>query len=96
MADAEIKTLKNHYKSEGDAGIRGRILFIIWFRPEQSGYDVAERMFCPQSKVMHWKKRFEESGNGSLKTETKSRRPSLMNENVREEIRRELSGMDHW
>ena len=33
---------------------------------------------------------------GGLKTETKPGRPSLMNENIREEIRTELSGRDHW
>ena len=96
MVDAEIEDLKNRYKSEGDAEIRERILMIIWLKSGKSSYDVAERLFCPQSKVMYWKKRFEESGIGSLKTETKSGRPSLMNENIREEIRTELSGRDHW
>ena len=69
---------------------------IIRLKSEESSYDVAKRLFCPQSKVMYWKKRFEETGMGGLKTETKSGRPSLMNENIREEIRTELSGRDHW
>ena len=45
---------------------------------------------------MYWKKTFEETGMGGLKTGTKSGRPSLKNENIRDEIRTELSCRDHW
>ena len=62
----------------------------------ESSYAVAKPLFCLQSRVMYWKKRFELTGMGGLKTESKSGRPSLMNENIREEIRMELSGRDHW
>ena len=57
---------------------------------------MAKRLFCPQSIVMYWKKRFEEKVMGGLKTEIKSGRPSLMNENIRDGIRMQLYGRDHW
>ena len=59
MADPEYEELKNRYKREGDAEIRERILMIILLKSGESSYDVAKRLFCPQSKVMYWKKRFE-------------------------------------
>jgi transposase len=96
MAVAEIEELKGRYKKEENADIRERILMIVWLKSGESSYEVAERLFCPQSKVMYWKKRFEEMGIEGLNTVARSGRPPLMTDNVREEIRTELSGRDHW
>ncbi|MDA8055953.1 MAG: winged helix-turn-helix domain-containing protein [Thermoplasmatales archaeon] len=96
MVDAEIEELKNRYKKEEDAEIRERMLMIIWLKSGDSSYEVAKRLFCPQSKVMYWKKRYEETGIEGLNTVSRSGRPPLISENAGEEIRIELSGRDHW
>ncbi len=69
---------------------------IVWLKMGESSYEVAERLFCPWSKVMYWKKRYVNMCTDGLKTEAKSGRPSLMPKNAEEETHAELLGRDHW
>lgn len=92
----DIIDLRNLYRTENDADVRERILMIIWLKSGISSYEIGERLFCPQSKVMYWKKRFEESGIDGLRTIEKLGRPKLIDSSTEEEIKKELSGKDYW
>jgi transposase len=96
MDTVEVDGLKELYRRERDAEVRERILIIIWLKSGKSSYDIGSLLFCPHSKVMYWKKRYEESGVDSLRTVDRPGRPRLMTSTTEDEIRKELSGRDYW
>ena len=96
MENMSIEELKKQYGMEKDADIRERILMIIWLKSGKSTYEIGDLLFCPHSKVVYWKKRFESGGIDGLKTLGRSGRPGSINSSTEEEIRTELSGRDHW
>ena len=53
---------------DNNADIRERILMIVWLKSGKSTYEVGDLLFCPHSKVVYWKKRFESGGIDGLKT----------------------------
>ena len=96
MVEMDVDELKLSYRSEEDADVRERILMIIWLKSGTSSYEIGERLFCPQSKVIYWKKRYAEHGIDGLRTVQKSGRPSSMDEATEKRIREELSSKDYW
>lgn len=96
MALISIEELKNSYRREKNGEVRERILMILWLKSGLSSYEVAKRLFCPQSKVMYWKKRFDESGLDGLKTIPKQGRPPSIEKRIEIEIKQELSSMSSW
>ena len=96
MLEMDIDQLKLRYRGEEDAAVRERILMILWLKSGVSSYEVGERLFCPQSKVIYWKKRYQASGIDGLRSMQKSGRPNLMDAAKEDEIREELSSKDHW
>ena len=96
MENMSIEELKKQYGMENNADIRERILMIVWLKSGKSTYEVGDLLFCPHSKVVYWKKRFESGGIDGLKTLKRSGRPGSIDIKVEEEIRTELSGRDHW
>lgn len=91
-----VEDLKKRYRTEKRADIRERILMIIWLKSGKSTYEVGDLLFCPHSKVVYWKKRFESSGIDGLKTMEKPGKPRSIDSRTEEEIRTELSERDHW
>ena len=91
-----VEDLKERYRIEKDADIRERILMIVWLKSGKSTYEVGDLLFCPHSKVVYWKKRFESGGIDGLKTMEKPGKPRSIDSKTEEEIRTELSGRDHW
>ncbi len=57
-------------------------------------YDVTKNFFCPQSKVMYWKKRYYGQGIDGFRTKEKQGRPKYIHDRTEEVIKRELSGKD--
>lgn len=96
MVEMDIDELKLSYRSEEDADVRERILMIIWLKSGTSSYEIGERLFCPQSKVIYWKKRYAEHGIEGLRTVQKSGRPSSLDQISERQIREELSSRDYW
>ncbi len=96
MENMSIEELKKQYGMENNADIRERILMIVWLKSGKSTYEVGDLLFCPHSKVVYWKKRFESGGINGLKTLRRSGRPGSIDNSTEEEIRTELSGRDHW
>ena len=96
MVKLDIGELKKRYRAEKDADVKERILMIMWLESGISSYEVGERLFCPQSKVMYWKRRYKEYGMDGLRTIEKPGRPKSIDSRTEEEIRSELSGKDYW
>ena len=96
MVEIDIDELRLGYRSEEDAGVRERILMVIWLKSGISSYEIGERLFCPQSKVIYWKRRYAEHGIDGLRTVQKSGRPSSMDEVTEQKIKEELSSRDYW
>ena len=92
----DIDELRLRYRCEKDADVRERILMIIWPKSGISSYEIGERLFCPQSKVIYWKKRYAEHGIDGLRTVQKSGRSSSMDEVTEQKIKEELSSRDYW
>ncbi len=69
---------------------------IIWLKSGKSTYEIGDLLFCPHSKVAYWKKRYRSKGFSGLRTADRSGRPGSIDPVIREEIRTELSGRDHW
>ena len=53
-------------------------------------------MFCPQSKIIYWKKRYEESCIDGLRTMQRSGIPGSLDLLLILQIKIELSSKDHW
>ena len=81
MENMGIEELKKQYGMEKDADIRERILMIIWLKSGKSTYEIGDLLFCPHSKVVYWKKRFESGGIDGLKTLGRSGRPGSIDSN---------------
>ena len=96
MVEMDIDELRLSYRCEKDADVRERILMIIWLKSGISSYEIGERLFCPQSKVIYWKKRYAEHGIDGLRTVQKSGRSSSMDEVTEQKIKEELSSRDYW
>jgi transposase len=96
MVEMGIDELKLNYRNEKDADVRERILMIIWLKSGISSYKIGERLFCPQSKVIYWKKRYAEHGMDGLRTVQKSGRPTQMDEVTEQHIKEELSSKEYW
>ncbi len=96
MDSVEVAGLKELYRSERNTEVRERILIIIWLNSGKSSYEVGGLLFCPHSKVMYWKKRYEESGVNGLRTAERPGRPRSINASNEEMIKKEISGKDYW
>ena len=96
MDAVEVGKLKDLYKNEKDAVVRERILMILWLKSGKSSYEVGKLLFCPHSKVMYWKRRYEESEVEGLRTMEIPGRPRSIDSITETEIRTELAGKDYW
>ena len=96
MDEIGTQDLKKQYRIEKNADIKERILMMIWLKSGKSTYEIGDLLFCPHSKVVYWKKRFSSKGLEGLRTADRPGRPGSIDPIIKEEIRVELSGRDHW
>ena len=75
---------------------RERILMTLWLKSGKSTYEIGDLMFCPHSKIIYWKKRFESGGIEGLRKRKKPGRPAFIEKKAEVEISTELSRRDYW
>lgn len=96
MDTVEVERLRELYGSEKDGDVKERLLMILWLKSGKSSYEVGGLLFCPHSKVMYWKKRYDEEGVEGLRTIKRPGRPREIDAIREEEIKAGLSGRDYW
>jgi putative transposase len=92
----DVDGIQSQYRVEKDAGVRERLLMIIWLKKGKTTYEVADLLNCPQSKVMYWKTRFEKEGLDGLKTRPRSGKPPKLLGTEEEAIRQTLESTNSW
>jgi transposase len=96
MDAVEVERLRELYGSEKEGEVKERLLMILWLRSGKSSYEIGDLLFCPHSRVIYWKKRYDEEGIKGLKTIKRPGRPREIDAIKEEEIKAELSGRDYW
>ncbi len=92
----KLDELREAYKRETDAKIRERILMVLWLGEGESSYDVGRRLFCPHSKVLYWKKRFEKEGIAGLRDKPRSGKPPKLSMKSAECIKQRIGDGTGW
>ncbi len=75
MNNKHIKILSQVSKKERDGKILRRIQMVLYTFKGETIREVEERMRCPHSLVVYWRKRYLSEGLGGLKTRPKSGKP---------------------
>lgn len=68
---------------------------IVWLKSGKPTYEIGDLLFCPHSKVVNWKKRFNGGGLEGLRTAERPGRQGSIDVKAGDEISTELSGRDH-
>lgn len=92
----KLDKLREAYKRETDARVRERILMVLWLGEGESSYDVGRRLFCPHSKVLYWKERFEKDGIAGLRDKPRSGKPPRLSMESAERIRERIGDGTGW
>lgn len=96
LAVVPNSTLVEAYRLERDVRVKERILMGSLLVEGRSTREVARMLHCPQSKVMYWKKRYEEEGLEGLKTRRQPGRPPKVPKERMENIRKVVDAGEWW
>lgn len=91
MINKHILILSNASKKEKDGVILRRIQMVLYTFKGETVREVEERMQCPHSLVIYWKKRYIFEGIEGLKTKQKSGKPKLISRRKEEKLRKLIS-----
>ncbi len=92
----KLDELREVYKRESDAKVRERILMVLWLGGGESSYDVGRRLFCPHSKVLYWKERFEKRGIAGLRDKSRSGKPPRLSVESVKRIKGRIGDGSGW
>jgi transposase len=91
MNNKHIRILSHASKKEKDGDILRRIQMVLYTFKGETVREIEERMQCPHSLVIYWKKRYVSEGIEGLKTKQKSGKPKLISHRKEEKLRKLIS-----
>jgi len=91
MNNKHIRILIQANKKESDGRILRRIQMVLYTFKGETVREVGERMQCPHSLVIYWKKRYSEEGLGGLKTKPRSGKPTLLSRRQEDKIKKKVA-----
>ncbi len=86
----DVSKLRELYRQERDADLRERLLIVMWLKRGKTTYEVGDLLGCPQSRVVYWKRRFEEEGLEGLKTRPRPGQPKKLPDELQSRIVKKL------
>src|SRR3989344_1011929 len=91
MNNKHIRILSQAGKKERDGKILRRIQMVLYTFKGETVREVEERMQCPHSLVIYWKKRYVSGGIKGLETRAKSGKPTLFSRRQEAKIKDKVS-----
>jgi len=91
MNPKNIKILTQASKKEKDGEILRRIQMVLYILKGETVREVGERMQCPHSLVIYWKKRYSNDGLEGLKTKPRSGKPTLFSRRQEDKIKKKIA-----
>lgn len=91
MNKKHIRILSQESKKEKDGKVLRRIQMVLYTFRGETIREVEERMRCPHSLVIYWKKRYIKEGLEGLKTRPKSGKPRKISRRQESNLKRIFS-----
>lgn len=91
MDNKHIRILSQASKKEKDGKILRRIQMVLYTFKGETVREVEERMQCPHSLVIYWKKRYVSEGIDGLKTRPKIGKPRKISRRQEANLRKTFS-----